>query len=258
MVLSIAGLLFSSLASIGKAGICNSFTTRYNRWASEARDSLFKTAYFTQVSDNSLLRGQFPKIAAALHLSAFRKLFGCQTGQYILCRRPIHKTFHLYQEATQYWVKATGSASILCEDGKVGAPATDAISTFPTVTQLMYDSGAVLTAVFTDFFTHTGTHLVQRLIGHESPLALAHQQSWMTRVNNIKELMKDLKCVGEENDNKAKDGDKISYDEFHVSGIEPSSTKSYRALATHYGFTDEELTSSSTTTSVPDGRRQGS
>lgn len=53
--------------------------------------------------------------------------------------------------------------------------------------------------------------------------------------------MKDLKNHAEKKTITTKDSDKISYDEFNVSESKPVLDEIDRLLATHYGFTDEEL-----------------
>jgi hypothetical protein len=91
-------------------------TTRYNRWASEVRETLFKNLEFTQVVEEGLFHGQFPKLGSPVHATVFNKLVPCHSNQVqqSLSRHPT-KDFIFYQEATQYWVKAIVGLPLLCQ-----------------------------------------------------------------------------------------------------------------------------------------------
>lgn len=99
-------------------------TTRYQRWATHVRDVLFANLEFAELLEEPLYAGQLPKYANAPEESIFRKIkqTGKETVASMLSRRAT-KHFVFYQEATQYWVKATVGLPYYAKNGIVGAPA---------------------------------------------------------------------------------------------------------------------------------------
>jgi hypothetical protein len=225
-----------------RGGSIQVFTTRYNRWATEARDSLFKIASFTQVSDRNLLQGQFPKIGTSVHLGAFKKLLRCQSSQIGHSVDPrITKHFIFYQEATQYWVKATADLPYYAKNGKVSAPAHGRYLYFPDDDTAQIVCAVLNSSLFYSYFIVYGDcfHLSDTL-ATSFPLAPSVKgDKSLIKLNE--KLKQDLKRRAQKKTITMRDGAKISYDEFNVSESKPIIDEIDRVLAKHYGFTDEEL-----------------
>lgn len=217
-------------------------TTRYNRWASEVRDTLFKNVEFTHIADAHLFPGQFPKLGAPVHAATFKKIFACNTGpvQGVLAARATD-CFIFYQEATQYWVKATIGLPFYAKNGNVGAPAHGRYLFFRDV-EMAHAVCAVLNSnlFYSYFIAHgdcfhlseilaTGFPLSQPVVGDKSLEKLDEK------------LMADLRRHAQRKTISTKDGDEISYAEFNVSESKPIIDEIDCVLARHYGFTEEEL-----------------
>lgn len=217
-------------------------TTRYNRWASEVRDTLFKNVEFTHIADAHLFPGQFPKLGAPVHAVVFKKIFACDTGpvQRVLATRATDR-FIFYQEATQYWVKATIGLPFYAKNGKVGAPAHGRYLFFRDV-EMAHVVCAVLNSnlFYSYFIAHgdcfhlsdilvTGFPLSPPVVGDKSLVKLDEK------------LMVDLRRHAQRKTIATKDGNQISYAEFNVSESKPILDDIDRVLARHYEFTEEEL-----------------
>jgi hypothetical protein len=103
---------------------CSLFTTRYLRWKTEARDSLFATMQFTESVDTSMHSGVIAKIGCGTLLNALRQFVensNAILGDFISGNRD--NPFVFYQEATQYWVKAILGLPFYEKDGMSGPPA---------------------------------------------------------------------------------------------------------------------------------------
>jgi hypothetical protein len=97
---------------------------RYQRWATEVRDTLFQGFVFTELDGPLLFDGHFPKLGSTVEQSAFRKIaqHANRTLEHSLSPRP-RKSFVFYQEATGYWVKAVTGLPYYAKNDRVGEPA---------------------------------------------------------------------------------------------------------------------------------------
>ncbi len=223
------------------AGSAVLVTTRYNRWASEVRSNLFATLEFTRISESTLLQGQFPKIPAALLASAFTKVF---VGQ----RKPIqlvsssHPTNHFifYQEATQYWVKATVGVPYYAKNKRVGPPAHGRYLYFQDEPHSHAVCAVLNSSLFYTYFIVYGDcfHLSDTL-ATSFPIAPSILGDNSLIALNAK-LMMDLKQHATRKTINTKDGATIAYDEFNVSESKDILDEIDLKLARHYGFTEDE------------------
>jgi hypothetical protein len=154
-----------------------------------------------------------------------------------------HATSHFifYQEATQYWVKATVGLPYYSKNGLVGTPAHGRYLYFsdPAATNVVC---AVLnSSLFYSYFIAYGDcfHLSDTLATN-FPLApdiLCNKS--LVKLNE--KLLSDLKDHATNKTITTKDGDEITYAEFNVSESKPILDEIDRVLARHYGFTEEEV-----------------
>jgi hypothetical protein len=217
------------------------FTTRYNRWATEARETLFQNLEFTPVTDAKLLRGQFPKLSPR-HITIFSKVFRHDKSPVqVALSKQVTKDFIFYQEATQYWTKATVGLPFYAKDGKVGAPAHGRYLYFRDANSAHAVCALLNSSVFYSYFVAYGDcfHLSDGLATGFSAAPSALGDAALGNLS--KDLMTDLKGNANKKVINTKDGSKISYDEFSVSQSKPTIDQIDRLLAVHYGLTEEEL-----------------
>jgi hypothetical protein len=215
--------------------------TPYNRWATIARENLFKCLTFTAV-EGKLLQGQFPKPASNLHLTILSKAFdnSKDTIASSLSLRPT-KNHIFYQEAAQYWIKATIGLPYYAKNGQVGAPAHGRFFYFDTEETTRVCFALMNSSLFYSYFIAYGDcfHLSDALA-----MGFPLSQNIICDKEIIelsKRLQVDLDEHAERKAISTKDGDEIAYAEFKVSNSKTIIDKIDHCLAKHFGFTQEEL-----------------
>ncbi len=217
-------------------------TTRYQRWATHVRDVLFANLEFAELLEEPLYAGQFPKYANALEESIFRKIkqMGKETVASVLSRRAT-KHFVFYQEATQYWVKATVGLPYYAKNGIVGAPAHGRYLYLDKLEAAHIVCALLNSSLFYAYFIAYGDcfHLSDTLAsGFPVNKAILNDAS-LYRLG-VK-LLSSLEANAETKTINTSDGNKISYAEFYGAKSKPIIDEIDRVLAEHYGFTNEEL-----------------
>jgi hypothetical protein len=217
-------------------------TTRYQRWASHVRDVLFANLEFAVLLEDPLYAGQFPKYANALEESVFQKIKrkSKQTVASILSRKAT-RYFVFYQEATQYWVKATVGLPYYAKNGIVGAPAHGRYLYFDKSETAHIICALLNSSLFYAYFIAYGDcfHLSDTLVSGFPINKEILQDAALSRLD-IK-LMESLKANSETKTIRTSDGNKISYAEFYGAKSKPIIDEIDRLLAVHHGFTNEEL-----------------
>jgi hypothetical protein len=218
------------------------WSSGYRRWATDVRDTLFPITSFAAVSGPHIQKGQFPKVASSLHVSAFSKLFiaGNRSLGLATSNRAT-KQFIFYQESAQYWLKATVGVPYYAKNQCVSAPAhgrhlffTDERSANVAFTILNSSLFYIFYIAYGDCF-HVSDSLATSFPVPPSALADNRLDLLATK------LMRDLERNAERKTITTKDGDKISYAEFRVAESKPILDEIDRVLARHYRFTAEEL-----------------
>ena len=224
------------------AGAVSEFVSQYQRWPTEFRPNLFPLVGYASSGDRKLFGDLFAKIGSSTAASVRNKLES--SGQKVMgvtLSPGITKNFIFYQEATQYWTKATLGLPYYAKNGRVGAPAHGRYLYFDDEA-LAHSASAVLNSslfylyfiAFSDCF-----HLSDTLVSNfPVPDALMTDKR-LVELNE--ELMEDLTHNAVRKTIETKDGDTISYAEFNASASKPIIDRIDAALARHYGFTDEEL-----------------
>lgn len=217
------------------------FTTRYNRWATEVRGTLFQNLQFTAVAGDHLLQRQFPKLAS-LHPPIFQKIF-------MFAKYPMRRAlspdatahFIFYQEATQYWVKATVGLPYYAKNGKVDTPAHGRYLYFRIADTAHAACALLNSSLFYSYFISYGDcfHLSDALVTNVPVTASALEDELARKLSYA--LMMGLKANASRKAIKTHDGATISYDEFNVSESKPIIDEIDRLLARHYGLTEEHL-----------------
>jgi hypothetical protein len=215
---------------------------RYQRWPSEARSELFSQLMCVTLLEEPARGAVFPKYGGALDLAVFRKLqsFHDQTVGRVLSRGRTDY-FIFYQEATQYWVKATVGLPFYSKNGTVGgAPHGryvyfDEEETAHAVCALMNSS------LFYTYFVAYGDcfHLSDSLVTafpFDRRLLESRHIAGLGR-----RLMADLRSNADRKTITTSSGDSICYDEFNSSRSKPIIDEVDHLLGRYYGFTDDEL-----------------
>ncbi|MEI6634281.1 MAG: hypothetical protein WCP22_10755, partial [Chlamydiota bacterium] len=217
------------------------YTTRYNRWPTEARGYLFPTVQYTRF-DAELMQGVFPKLAGEIHASVCRRFLSQPKGtlEKAISTTPTHH-FIFYQEATQYWVKATVGLPYYSKNDKVAPPAHGRFLYFPTRPTAQAVQAILNSSLFYTYFIAYGDcfHLSDILArSFPAPPAAFDDRELQSLASA---LGRDLEKHAKRTKITTKDGDTIVYAEFNVSDSKPIIDEIDRVLAKHYGFTEEEL-----------------
>ena len=225
-----------------KAGACELAITRYHRWATEVRTVLFSLVDFTKILYEPLYSDHFPKYWGYLEGSFFQKVkIKANRVVEAYINRRIANHFIFYQEATQYWVKATVGLPYYAKNGSVGAPAHGRYLYFNEETIPPAVCALLNSNLFYTYFISFGDcfHLSDTLASGFPVTDDLLKDPLLAGLS--KRLMQDLKAHAAKKVITTKDGDKIAYDEFFVSKSKPIIDEIDSVLAKHYGFTDEEL-----------------
>jgi hypothetical protein len=220
----------------------NLAVTRYNRWPTQVRNSLFATLRFSQIADQALLQGQFPKLDDPFHIGVFTKIFAHRATPIRLKLSTVAtRNFIFYQEATQYWVKATIGLPFYAKNGSVSAPAHGRYLYFSQEDALRTVAAVLNSSLFYSYFIAYGDcfHLSDTL-ATTFPLAPTIPEDASLAKLSAK-LMQDLDRHAERKTITTKDGDTIAYAEFNVSESKPILDEIDTKLARHYGIAPEEL-----------------
>jgi hypothetical protein len=217
------------------------YATRYNRWASEVRGLLFPNFQFSSLR-RPILQGQFPKIGSPIHSDILIKMLApenMKAGLSILKQES--EDFIFYQEATQYWVKATVGLPYYAKNGSQDAPAHGRYL-FLHNEQASYVLCSLLhSSLFYGYFIgYTDCFHLSDSIVESFPIPASVWTDGKLATMGQK-LMKDLNDNAIRKTISTKIGESISYAEFYVSKSKPILDKIDHVLAAHYGFTDEEL-----------------
>ncbi len=189
-----------------------------------------------------IYQGHFPKYSNSAEESLFRKVKAIGSQALGLSAvRGSSRHFVFYQEATQYWVKATVGLPYYAKNGVVGAPSHGRYlyvrdeATAHTACAIMNSS------LFYAYFIAYGDcfHLSDGLASSFPVTPELLRAPALIELN--KRLMRDLQANAVETSIRTRDGDTIAYAEFYASRSKPIIDEIDRVLAKHYGFTDEEL-----------------
>ncbi|NLX24466.1 MAG: hypothetical protein GXY61_00680 [Lentisphaerae bacterium] len=219
------------------------FATSYNRWYSETRDVLFNTLCFADISDY-LMRGAIPKIGQEQgkrvrdRLSHFKSVRMSLAG----ALRGVRIYFH---NAPQYWIRAMDFAPYFWNE-RAGEQLSTQVKTVSLSSTV--DAAVLVAALNSSLFywwfiiLSDCRHLNMREI-ETFPLGLAEMPDQMKhRLSELtRRLSADLKRHKNRKECQYKTTGRVVYDEFYPKHSKSIIDQIDEMLATHYGFTDEEL-----------------
>jgi len=216
--------------------------SKYQRWPTAARDSLFARLELAETTGETIYPQRFAKFANQLQSSIFVKVKvnSDQTIGSALARNRSDR-FVFHQEAMQYWVKAAIGLPHYVRDGEVGAPAHGRYLSFqnPEHTEVAY--ALLNSSLFYCYFVAFGDcfHLSHELVSNFPVPSAVLDDDDLSTLGGW--LMEDLNDNAGEETIRTRDGHTITYAEFYGWKSKRIIDDIDRALAEHYGFTDEEL-----------------
>ena len=191
-------------------------TCRYQRWPTVARQHLFATVRYTVLRNQPAPGMVFPKYANEIHESVWERVKerGTQAVRLSLNSRPT-RWFIFYQEATEYWTKATVGLPFYAKNGIVGPPAHGRHLYFEAERPAHVVSAILNSSLFFTYFVAFGDcfHLSDTLVSN-FPVA-PHLLEDLTLVGLNQRLMNSLRENAERKRIATKDEDTIEYDEFY-------------------------------------------
>ena len=215
--------------------------TRYHRWAAEFRLHLMDSVEYTLAPERFFL-DVFPKMAHKVEANLFERMLSLsEQTQAHLPMRPSTKSFVYYQEAVQYWVKASVGVPGYRKNGVTMHPdhgryiyLTNDDDAYRTVAVLISSLFYAYCIATTDCF-----HLTAGAINAFPFPQTLWQDTALCRLG--RQLMEDLHRNATWTTINTKDGSLIEYEAFYGKRSKPIMDQIDRVLGQHYGLTTEEL-----------------
>jgi hypothetical protein len=232
------------MAKRGK-GQGSTFTTRYHRWPTTCRNTLFMNIHYLVEADSADSSRIAAKHASGHSIAIFGKVAtsGTKTLSFFRSRRA-SENYVFYQEATQYWVKGTSSLPFYAKNGICSAPSHGRYIYFDDALKAKIATALINSSLFYAFFVAYGDcfHLSDKLAaGFPTPDTLLLDEE-IGRLND--ELMRELESHAERKTISSRNNgvvDRIEYDEYYGSRCKGTIDKIDLRLAQIYEFTPEEL-----------------
>ncbi len=216
------------------------FTTRYNRWYSEYRNSLFENISYVEASD-FVLDGSIPKIGTEIEKSILEKISKSKKLVNFIREGGNGKIW--YHNAPQYWIRGLDFISYFWSE-REGTKISSHLVEMNIVPEHKKIVAAVLnSSLFYWFFViySNGRDLVNREI-ENFPLSIEEIPQDVRRKieKNFDDLMEDYRKNAEKKICQYKKTGKVEYDEFRPGLSKMIIDKIDELLAEYFGFTDEE------------------
>ncbi len=219
--------------------------SRYQRWPTEARREMIACLRMAQYCWPNTPEGAWPKVDDPSIASALRKLLE-NIAQPIERhrKRTDSKHFVYYQEAAQYWVKATSHLPYYAKNGEEAAPSHGRWLYFDTAGHAAVASAILNSSLFYAWFVTFGDcfHVTDTLVS-AFPVP---ESAWADRelVALNAQLMKQLKRGAARKVIVSRQGrrvDRIEYDEYYSGGCKELIDSIDQRLAVHFSFTQAEI-----------------
>jgi hypothetical protein len=223
------------------SGDASEFVSRYQRWPTEFRPNLFPLVGYASNGHRKLFADLFAKVGSSTATSIKKKLESSAKVLGVTFSPGVTKDFIFYQEATQYWTKATVGLPYYAKNGRVGPPAHGRYLYFDDAALAGSASAVLNSSLFYLYFIAFSDcfHLSDTLVTNFPVPGSLIADKVLVKLNV--ELMEDLARNAVKKTIETKDGDKISYAEFNASASKRIIDRIDAALARHYEFTAEEL-----------------
>jgi hypothetical protein len=216
------------------------YISKLHRWYKTERENLINNLYYTKISLNTEILPLFGKYRSINHLSVFSKIKPNSKPLFDVIIKSKEKSFIYYQEATNYWVKMATRVPYFKKNGNIQAPDHGRFLYFKnkkiatTVLAILNSSLFYLWhSTYSDGF-HLSDMLVKYYLVNEELLSIS------TLYDMGLKLEVDIKSKSIVKPSNTKN-DSIKMESFNVSKSKSIIDEIDKALAKHYGFTEEEL-----------------
>ena len=221
--------------------IATLYATKYKRWYTEVRSTLFEGITFEEITD-ICFKGSFPKIAdsvgknlASQLRNAKKTLLSFKTGKYVC----------YFHSSPQYWIRAMDFVPYFWSE-------REGKKISPTIKSLSFDSkldAAVAIATLNSslfywwFIAFSSCRTLAMREVSSFPIAVGQMDEVLQKTLSelSTDLMGDLKHHSKRKEITMRNVGRVVYDEFFPRHSKPIIDEIDRVLAQHYGFTDEEL-----------------
>ena len=212
--------------------------TKLHRWYAIERSSLFSKMLYTSI-DNKIIQKGIAKCYTNIHKKIIDFAHQRTTIEFFV-RKQKNKDFVYYQEATNYWMKASMRIPYYAKNGKIETPAHGRI--------LYFDDDIHRNIVFvvlnSSFFYlwystfSDGFHLTDNMV-KTMPInsMLFNNSDLYNLANQLEEDIKTNSFITSRNTQK----DKIELESFRINSSKNIIDEIDKALSKLYGFTEEEL-----------------
>lgn len=219
------------------------FCTKYHRWPSANREELFSTCQFFPVLPiKALFPDRFAKLPCETSSRLFQKVGQPEMQPLGLAfSKQTTNDFIFYQEATQYWIKATVGLPYYRCNGITGAPPHGRYLYCHDTTAANVVGAILNSSLFYSYFVCYGDcfHLSDALVLAFPVPAAAIKDKRLADLGAT--LLSDITKNAEIKRISTKAGDEISYAEFFGWRSKDLIDKIDAQLASLYGFSEEEL-----------------
>ena len=231
------------LAQKGSSDARCTYSNCYSRWRSEARLQLFDSLGFTDVSSHSkVMRGSIPKIGHEIGLKLLESVASYSNLRTALVSGRAKVYYH---NAPQYWVRAMDFAPYFWNE-RDGEKISAHVKSLALETKT--NAAAVVAALNSSLFYYwflvlSNCRDLNRREIDNFPLGLDRMQE-ATKARLCKltnRLMANFRHHKTRKETRYKTTGRVVYDEFNQKPAKPVVDEIDRALAKHYGFTEEEL-----------------
>lgn len=217
---------------------CN-YTTKLNRWYSVERENIFQLLKFQKTSFLVHFGELYGKVRNNYDCNIIKKIMRYKTNNISTYSVANKKYFIYYQEATNYWMKASMRIPYYCKNGEETSPAHG---------RILYNAlkhNAIIFAILNSSLFYIwyiiysdGFHLSDKLVKSFPIMPCLLENEELEELGFF--LEKDIKLNSSiKSRNTAKDN--IEVETFRINKSKILIDKIDKILAKHYGFTEEEL-----------------
>ena len=219
--------------------------SRYQRWPTAARAAMLATVKFADHVWPQTPDGAWPKVDDPNVVSALTKLLTHDTQPLARHRKRVEsKHFVYYQEAAQYWVKATSHVPFYAKNGQPGDPSHGRWLYFETPQLAAVGTAILNSSLFYAYFVAFGDcfHVTDGLV---SAFRVPDAALTDTELAGLSaKLMQELKSGAVRKTISSKQGgvvDQIEYAEYTASSSKDTIDLIDQRLAQHFGLSNAEL-----------------
>jgi hypothetical protein len=228
------------LGMVAKVQKTYKYVTKIRRWYSIERDKLLELTEYTP-ENSHIVKGVYPKLASSIQEKILKQLFHqshLSVGYYSTNKKT--GFFVFYQEATNYWMKATCRTPYYRKNGLITTSAHARTLHLETQTLAQSIMALMNSSLFYIWFAtfSDGFHLSDSVVRTFPTDAVLLENRNL--ISLAAQLEKDIQRNSVVTTRNTKTDD-IEVESFKMSASKPIIDEIDRVLARHYGFTDEEL-----------------